>query len=333
MGPIAAAQDHYQKECRFHLITCPRCRESVLQRDIVEHYCAGCSPVSGGDSCTDAKDHSSLQNIGQAVEEVSDVHACLQSTANELIEIVKMECSMLRESCADELRQLHKLVTELSGSLTKHMTSLNEALTGVSSNTEKVAKTAVDLSCGQKHLRQLVAGLNKSLTTDMVAVSSKLSQVSLTTENVTQNASLLFCRNTLHWYVNNWDKFKLEKSDESSKICMYGYNLSCIAQLSQHGTQVKMSCYLIINSGKNDSTLEWHFRKVCILNVIHPKVESKTISRTLDAVKQLEARAFARPFKAPIRSLRFPDISTVKELESGGFIEKNMLHLCLQVGP
>ncbi|KAH6922687.1 hypothetical protein HPB50_017877 [Hyalomma asiaticum] len=51
VGTIEAVLLHYDRECAFHALQCPRCDGRILRQDIAEHYVAGCSenvPFPGG---------------------------------------------------------------------------------------------------------------------------------------------------------------------------------------------------------------------------------------------------------------------------------------------
>lgn len=42
VGTLQAVLAHYEQECTFHSVTCPRCNGPVLQRELPSHYRAGC---------------------------------------------------------------------------------------------------------------------------------------------------------------------------------------------------------------------------------------------------------------------------------------------------
>ncbi|XP_037273055.2 uncharacterized protein LOC119164960 [Rhipicephalus microplus] len=42
MGTIEAVLQHFDRECAFHALKCPRCERTLLRMDIAAHYVAGC---------------------------------------------------------------------------------------------------------------------------------------------------------------------------------------------------------------------------------------------------------------------------------------------------
>lgn len=333
-GSVSSTENHYQKECLFHCVTCPRCRDSVLQRNIVKHYSAGCCPVPSNSSSTNRNGCGKLckdgqRDFGLALDNTSDTHACLQSIVNGLTEIMKADYAKHRESWLNDMvelvqKQLREVVADLSGSTAKHTSGLDDTLTGVSSNTKTVVKTTEAISCCQNELKELVAGMNDRLN----ALSGKVAQVSLMTKNIVEKTSLLHCPNTLHWYVMDWNTFKTVKREESNKRYMYGYNLSCLLHLSEED----LGLYLTINAGENDQTLEWPFRIAYVLQIVHPQVGSRTISSKTNPTK-CSLKYFMKPGSSGNKGAGDRLIATVAELEQNGYIEKNVLHVCLKLEP
>ncbi|XP_049513846.1 TNF receptor-associated factor 6-like [Dermacentor silvarum] len=43
VGTIEAVLRHYEKECDFHALLCPRCQQRIRHTELAAHYVAGCS--------------------------------------------------------------------------------------------------------------------------------------------------------------------------------------------------------------------------------------------------------------------------------------------------
>lgn len=67
VGTLQAVLTHYEQECAFHTVICPRCNGSVLHQDLPGHYRAGChiETIAPG-----ARDPSLQPNVAVSAEEL-----------------------------------------------------------------------------------------------------------------------------------------------------------------------------------------------------------------------------------------------------------------------
>ncbi|XP_077496336.1 uncharacterized protein LOC144107203 [Amblyomma americanum] len=109
LGTLPEVLRHYEDECAFHAIQCPRCGDSVPRADLAHHYGAGCP----GNVTLTADDHLAplngvfgLHDVNAALEEFKatlrasfqDQVPSLQSQVNKLSEEVRNLHATLRDT-------------------------------------------------------------------------------------------------------------------------------------------------------------------------------------------------------------------------------------------
>ncbi|KAG0436555.1 hypothetical protein HPB47_017883 [Ixodes persulcatus] len=134
-------------------------------------------------------------------------------------------------------------------------------------------------------------------------------------DHVSKELRLLGCCKPVrvHWYIEEWTGLK-KKALEGR----LHYSVSQVFDLGLKEGKLRVGCYMKICPGKQDLQLEWPFRKVYTVGVIHPKDQSNVISETLN------------PANVPWGT---PNLTTAEKLETGGFIESDTLHVFLEVEP
>ncbi|XP_049513075.1 TNF receptor-associated factor 6 isoform X1 [Dermacentor silvarum] len=97
VGTIEAVLLHYEKECDFHALQCPRCEQRIRRTELAAHYVAGCSrrdPSSGSAQNNERGDSFHVREVSATTDEVKPFltgpcHqqlAFLQRQMNELLE-------------------------------------------------------------------------------------------------------------------------------------------------------------------------------------------------------------------------------------------------------
>uniref|UniRef100_A0A6B0VDE9 Putative tnf receptor-associated factor n=1 Tax=Ixodes ricinus TaxID=34613 RepID=A0A6B0VDE9_IXORI len=310
VGTTASLLDHY-KECGLSVVPCCLCRSSVLQCDILEHFKNGCSiheakcVPSNSPATEDLKDMSTAYiEMKRAVGRISEDLMSLQTSLNRCSEDVKVEDEKCRVQWKAEASTFHveikRLAEQLKDFSTICTTEVPEAM--------QVALEAV-MADYKKH------------------VSKELRLLSLSKPT------------RVHWYIEGWE---LRKRDAVyRRLCsptsnMYGYNVSQEVTLKQKDEEVSLGCFMVIHPGDHDLQLEWPFRKVYTLGVIHPKDPSNVISCKINAVNcgdNLE-HCFLRP-KGRKANVGYGNgnLTTVRKLETNGFIQSDTLHMFLEIEP
>lgn len=98
VGTLQAVFTHYDQECTFHAVECPRCNSSVLHQDLPRHYMEGCHnqvvPPAARDSSLRQEAAFSAEDIVRCADELKalivdpyqDRLPMLQSKMNEVLQ-------------------------------------------------------------------------------------------------------------------------------------------------------------------------------------------------------------------------------------------------------
>ncbi|KAK8765266.1 hypothetical protein V5799_031178 [Amblyomma americanum] len=92
-GPAEDLLEHYEKHCAFHVTQCPRCRDTVLRKNLPRHYIAGCTAVIASSQGGASKDTavtvpltSEVVVTDEAPYAYKDVLAMVQGGVDQLVE-------------------------------------------------------------------------------------------------------------------------------------------------------------------------------------------------------------------------------------------------------
>lgn len=176
VGTLQDILTHYEQQCIFHAVSCPRCNERVLQKDLPRHYKEGCNGGTAGSATENATLRQGLElsaeDMRTCVEELKalirdpyqDKLPALQSQMNELLEQARdqgarmeaisqefIECeNRIRDHFSEDIRQLS---TTFSQELESHHRVLSAR---PRNSTTGVHSTAAD--CGGSETSPLFAG-------------------------------------------------------------------------------------------------------------------------------------------------------------------------------
>ncbi|XP_077534063.1 uncharacterized protein LOC144146021 [Haemaphysalis longicornis] len=147
VGPLQAVLTHYEQECTFHAVACPRCSCSVLHQDLPRHYMEGCQsqafPSAAGHSSLRQGAVFSAEDIGRCADELKaliidpyqDRLPALQSQLNEILEEerkvdiqVEAVSRAIKESEHRLTRALKDFSTVLGGKLQSQESLLRSSL-------------------------------------------------------------------------------------------------------------------------------------------------------------------------------------------------------------
>ncbi|EEC08070.1 conserved hypothetical protein [Ixodes scapularis] len=142
----------------------------------------------------------------------------------------------------------------------------------------------------------------------------------------------------LHWYLEGWAALKLRafkspQKAQSPPQYTSGYRVSQLIQLHKEGGRLRFGCFLEIHPGENDARLEWPFGKTFTLGVLHPTDRRKVISCEEDASLSENKLPFQRPKDKHNRGYGNSFLTTADEIERGGFVRDDTLHLFLRLEP
>lgn len=318
IAPTASLLDHY-KECEFGVVACCVCHSSVLRRDILEHFKSGCRIHKAACLPTNNPAAQDLEDVSRACLEmkkaignISEDLMSLQTSLNQCCEDVTEEGA--RFMCQWQL-QASRLAEQFSDFGAICTTGFTEQL--------NVLQAAIN-------------DYKENVSKELFTQSNKLAVVSdMVCKSLPSN-----CRaKTVHWYIEHWADLKKQALERGlvalngTKRTMYDYSVSQYVQLERVSSVVNFGCFMMIHPGEHDLELQWPFRNVYTVGVIHPKDESVAISFTVNAGRYDDRPYFQRPNQGTKQGFGRPRLSTVEELEGKGFVQNDALHVFLEIEP
>lgn len=165
VGPLEAVLVHFEQDCCFHVIECPRCDETVLHKDLPAHVTACLAetasastqqPASQGNALTSEDFNTAVSDLKRLlINPHHDQLPAMQSQVNELVENSKMQGTRMLEiarSIEDFERTLRDEMAQLADGMTS-MSSLLECLRSDEhqrdlSKQEQFQKTGMDSDSG-----------------------------------------------------------------------------------------------------------------------------------------------------------------------------------------
>ncbi|XP_077496202.1 uncharacterized protein LOC144107091 [Amblyomma americanum] len=172
IGTMEAVLRHYEDNCTFHALECPRCGMSVLHKDLPDHYLTGClvnSSLTVTEHVSSQDNVLTIQDVSRALRELKtllrdpyrEFLPSFQSQINELAECVKHQSAQIQE---------------IERKLEQSEQSLKEEMNGIAGNMSMTIKA--DLRCQQDAFTSV---LQRSLATTepVAAADARATQISL----------------------------------------------------------------------------------------------------------------------------------------------------------
>ncbi|XP_040072394.1 uncharacterized protein LOC115332514 [Ixodes scapularis] len=303
IGTAASLLDHY-KECGFSVVPCCLCRSSVFQCDILEHFKSGCSIRGAKCVPPDNLATGDLKDVGSACLEMK------RATGKISEDLMSLQTSLNR--CSEDVRAEG---ARCKGQLEAEASKLAEQLNSL--NTVCTTGFAKELQVLQAAMADYKDHVSKQLR---LRSSCKPVRV--------------------HWFIEGWADLKKKALEvglhslNSPTMTIYGYSVSQVFKLCLKEGNDRIGCFMRIHPGKQDLELEWPFRKVYRVGVIHPKDQSNVISCTVNPGngEDEHQQCYLRPKENPNVACG-ADLTTAEKLETGGFVQSNTLHVFLEVEP
>ncbi|KAG0438468.1 hypothetical protein HPB47_017002 [Ixodes persulcatus] len=339
----ASLLDHY-KECKFSVVPCCLCRSSVLQCDVLEHFKNGCSIHEAKCGPSNSLATEELKNVStaclemkRAMEKISEDLMSLQTSLNQCSENITVEGTNCKVQWEAETSRLAEQLNNLSTVCTAGFAEELQLLRAIMADYKEHVSKTLDLQ-----LRDL-----RTICTTQVPEAMKVALQAATADykkHVSKELSpLILSKPTrVHWYIEGWTDLKKQapesgiKSLDGPKSNMYGYSVCQVVQLYRIDDEVWLGYLMKILPGDHDLQLEWPFRKVYTVGIIHPKDRSSVISHKVDPVNVGQSDlqyCFMRPKGKETSGYRLWYLTTAKKLETDGFIQSDTLHIFLEMEP
>lgn len=230
----------------------------------------------------------------------------------------------------------------ISENLMSLQTSLNQCSEDVGAEGTKCkGQWGAEASRLAEQLKDLslvcTTGFAKELEVLQAAVSDYEEHVSKELQSQKAKLSVVLRPKTVHWYIENWAELKKQAVQEGYKDfqspvrTVHGYNVSQCIVLQREDNQVRFGCFMCLKPGEHDLQLEWPFRNVYTIGIVHPNDQSNVISFKVNAGWYEDEPCFHQPKEN--RGFGRRRLSTAEKLEEDGFVQNDKLHLFLEIEP
>ncbi|KAH7976547.1 TNF receptor-associated factor 6 [Rhipicephalus sanguineus] len=168
---LPALLHHYEEECSFHAVECPRCGEVALHANLVAHYKAGC--LGRAPSVTDDE-----PPRYDSVLRVSDINATLGEFN-----------ALLSQLYQDQLPTMESKMNEITELVTNHGTLLREL-------SQTLRETQQSLTCRQTEAaQQLASTFDEKLQSQVDTLCARLRNI---TPEEERGAPMPWCQEKRH---------------------------------------------------------------------------------------------------------------------------------------
>ncbi|XP_077547320.1 uncharacterized protein LOC144159606 [Haemaphysalis longicornis] len=152
VGTLQAVLTHFEQDCNFHAVSCPRCGESVLHQNLPSHYRSGCQtqdfPAATANTTLQQGVVLSSKNVSELLEELKthledpyqDRLPALQSQINEILEQTRHHGAQFEEIA----RALRDTELKLNNRLTMVSRELSTGFSGELHSHQRVLCSRLD---------------------------------------------------------------------------------------------------------------------------------------------------------------------------------------------
>lgn len=124
VGTVKAVLQHYEEECTFHALECPRCAVSVLHKNLPAHYVAGCIVSTVPADTKQPFSPDALRTSHGWGDTLGELKAALRETCNDQLASIQSQMSELTqrvESHGTQLLDVARLLKESEGDANSRM--------------------------------------------------------------------------------------------------------------------------------------------------------------------------------------------------------------------
>ncbi|KAH9363773.1 hypothetical protein HPB48_010110 [Haemaphysalis longicornis] len=162
VGTLQEVLTHYEQQCTFHAVSCPRCNDQVLQKDLPRHCRSGCSREAIGSATATATPEQGVnaQDMRTCLEELKalirdpyqDRLPALQSQINELLEHARDQGARLEAHVLEFIESENRIrghvtqaIRQLSATFTQELKSNQRVICNrLKQNAERVEGTSAE---------------------------------------------------------------------------------------------------------------------------------------------------------------------------------------------
>lgn len=133
VGTMESILLHYETDCTFHRVECPRCGDSVLHKDLPRHHMAGCS--SKGEDCSKAgtSQQSSSSDVRSLKTSLEEIKSLLVVPCHDDLIVLQSQMNELVEQSRNQKEQLLAMSRQQKEHQREHREAMEEVAVGITS--------------------------------------------------------------------------------------------------------------------------------------------------------------------------------------------------------
>lgn len=161
VGSVSEVVDHFQKDCRYHAVTCFRCKQSLAYKELLGHLETNDCPIP--DASTASSSHgisdATITLFSQPIAELRDKLLSLQTCCDETKELISGQVQVFRERAAADTLVAESLQT-LDNTLKENM---GQSQVGEGRTAEELAQMRNSISAIMNTLRNVELLVNENI--------------------------------------------------------------------------------------------------------------------------------------------------------------------------
>ncbi|XP_077492715.1 TNF receptor-associated factor 3-like [Amblyomma americanum] len=347
---------HFQRECRHHSVSCPKCSAGVLCSDVCSHLRSACetkgTPLGTGtevpSNCKDAtaflatfraeleKQAAESRRLFERLVADIAMHGDTLTGVSHAINTLK---ETLIQQLAAETLQKHDILTKGMHDITVSteevkscVTTLSDAIVNLPGTINTLERTI------RKDLDQETKGIRDHLSQIANAIKAEGNEnAQMTVEKIRQFIGHPKLQVALTIFsVKGVEQLKEKALKEgwsryvSEKVYLRGYCILPGVYLEKKGESVKLCARIVLCKGDMDDFLQWPFQHKVCLSVVHPKDGSK---REYVGVTDHSRELFQKPAEAENQPVYFASPLDLNDIITGGFVENDNLVVRWELHP
>ncbi|KAL1479826.1 hypothetical protein MTO96_051553 [Rhipicephalus appendiculatus] len=282
VGSIEQVLLHYDKECAFHALQCPRCERRILRSDIAAHYVAGCSQ------------NASCASGGEPNKQDGSSTSCNASV-----------------NVLDKLSTLQRQMNEVSA----RAQDISSAVSGFENSLQRGIES-IQMNIGTMVAKQLNAGLEELRASNPCSdhLSSLQSQMNELVEQSRQRDGfqiqefarvLRECESELKEHVNNVEANLTSKWSDQQQVSQKGLD-----SMKRDVLNASTEDLLAAAASGNEGDVPWRTEKRLILRKL--EICATESLNTLERLSQHICRKNDVPWVSGIAELVTPPCVTLR---------------------
>ncbi|XP_077561704.1 uncharacterized protein LOC144178045 [Haemaphysalis longicornis] len=347
VGAAPEILEHFNHQCQYHVVSCPRCAQYVAHKDIISHLDSGSCFVAAEQSKRAQDRHSnvsvvpveSIQSFENTLKEISEMSRAVLANISEIrvaeesnAGAIKTQLRELQETQARICEEKSRETTAALVTITDTLYALSyEHAAGIVNVKDRLQK--LEVLTGQCKTLGRTSG--EALVDMKAEFNEKLNNLEATSQAIFPD--LRRESRPLEWTISGWSNLKEKARREKTAISaaknpayFHGY---CVLPAMMIETSDGVQWFRLvywIHKGAYDHLLSWPIKERFFFKVVKPTGECLQICIVSDtSLDDLEC--VKRPKTQKNDYMRAPGKIKLEKIEESGYITDDKVRVRFQV--